>query len=147
MAQLENIEAIEKRLWKAADSLRSNSNYASDEYFLSVIGLIFLRHAYSRYSKVKAAINVKGINNYRRDRDAINVVYKSLQKDRDDADISDIIRQLDSMVDDAMNTKSDKIGKPGDPYDISAIDFDRLRAEFARSATKRTTVQKFDGRY
>ncbi len=25
MAQLENIEAIEKRLWKAADTLRSNS--------------------------------------------------------------------------------------------------------------------------
>jgi hypothetical protein len=27
--QLEHIEAIEKRLWSAADTLRSNSNYAS----------------------------------------------------------------------------------------------------------------------
>ncbi len=33
--QLENIEAIEKRLWAAADTLRANSNYASNEYFLT----------------------------------------------------------------------------------------------------------------
>ena len=53
MPQLEHIEAIEKRLWNAADKLRANSNYASNEYFLPVMGLIFLRHAYSRYLAVK----------------------------------------------------------------------------------------------
>ncbi len=53
MAQLANIEAIEKRLWQAADTLRANSNYASNEYFMPVMGLIFLRHAYSRFLKVK----------------------------------------------------------------------------------------------
>ena len=56
MAQLENINAIEKRLWSAADTLRSNSNYASNEYFMPVMGLIFLRHAYSRYLAVKDEI-------------------------------------------------------------------------------------------
>jgi len=56
LAQLEHIEAIEKRLWTAADTLRGNSNYASNEYFLPVMGLIFLRHAYSRYLMVKSAI-------------------------------------------------------------------------------------------
>ncbi len=59
MAQLENIEAIEKRLWKAADTLRSNSELASNEYFLPVMGLIFLRHAYSRYLAVKDDIVAK----------------------------------------------------------------------------------------
>jgi type I restriction enzyme M protein len=53
MAQLEHIEAIEKRLWGAADTLRANSNFASNEYFLPVMGLIFLRHAYSRFLAVK----------------------------------------------------------------------------------------------
>ncbi len=53
MVQLEHIEAIEKRLWNAADTLRANSNYASNEYFLPVMGLIFLRHAYSRFLAVK----------------------------------------------------------------------------------------------
>ena len=56
MPQLEHIEAIEKRLWTAADTLRANSNYASNEYFLPVMGLIFLRHAYSRYLGVKDEI-------------------------------------------------------------------------------------------
>ncbi|ENB4343113.1 N-6 DNA methylase [Vibrio parahaemolyticus] len=56
MAQLENIEAIEKRLWKSADNLRANSELASNEYFLPVMGLIFLRHAYSRYLAVKEDI-------------------------------------------------------------------------------------------
>ena len=51
-----HIEAIEKRLWNAADTLRANSNYASNEYFMPVMGLIFLRHAYSRYLAVKDGI-------------------------------------------------------------------------------------------
>ncbi len=56
MAQLENIEAIEKRLWSAADTLRANSNFASNQYFMPVMGLVFLRHAYSRYLAVKDKI-------------------------------------------------------------------------------------------
>ena len=56
MAQLEHIEAIEKRLRSAADTLRANSNYASNEYFMPVMGLVFLRHAYSRYLGVKDVI-------------------------------------------------------------------------------------------
>lgn len=56
MPQLENIEVIEKRLWKSADTLRANSELASNEYFLPVMGLIFLRHAYSRYLSVKDEI-------------------------------------------------------------------------------------------
>ena len=39
MAQLENIEAIEKRLWKSADTLRANGNFASNEAFLPIMGL------------------------------------------------------------------------------------------------------------
>lgn len=58
MAQLEHIEAIEKKLWSAADTLRSNSNYASNEYFMPVMGLIFLRHAYSRFLAVKETIKL-----------------------------------------------------------------------------------------
>ena len=53
MSQLEHIEAIEKRLWSAADTLRANSNFAANEFFMPVMGLIFLRHAYSRYLAVK----------------------------------------------------------------------------------------------
>jgi type I restriction enzyme M protein len=53
---MQDIETIEKRLWTSADNLRANSNYASNEYFLPVMGLIFLRHAFSRYFMVKGVI-------------------------------------------------------------------------------------------
>ena len=56
MPQLEHIDAIERRLWSAADTLRANSRYASNEYFLPVMGLVFLRHAYSRYLAVRDEI-------------------------------------------------------------------------------------------
>ena len=35
LTQHEHIEAIEKRLWGEADTLRANSNYAGKEYFLN----------------------------------------------------------------------------------------------------------------
>ena len=56
MSQLQSLEAIEKRLWSAADLLRANSGLASNEYFMPVMGLIFLRHAYSRYLVVRPQI-------------------------------------------------------------------------------------------
>ncbi len=56
MSQLEHLEAIERRLWSAADTLRANSEHASNEYFLPVMGLVFLRHAYSRYLATREEI-------------------------------------------------------------------------------------------
>ncbi len=55
---MQHIGEIEKRLWSSADNLRANSNFASNEYFLPVMGLIFLRHAHSRFLKVKEEIEV-----------------------------------------------------------------------------------------
>ena len=55
---MEHFGEIEKRLWSSADNLRANSNFASNEYFLPVMGLIFLRHAYSRFGTVKAEIEL-----------------------------------------------------------------------------------------
>lgn len=52
---IENVEALEKRLSTAADQLRANSDFASSQFIL-FMGLIFLRHAYSRYLKVKPEI-------------------------------------------------------------------------------------------
>jgi type I restriction enzyme, R subunit len=93
------------------------------------------------FKKFKACINVQGVNAHRADRNAINIVYKSLQQDREHADISDIIRQLHQVVDEAIETTPDRIGEDQKPYDISRIDFDKLKQEFERSPSKRTTVQ------
>ncbi|HLD14776.1 MAG TPA: type I restriction enzyme endonuclease domain-containing protein, partial [Burkholderiales bacterium] len=93
------------------------------------------------FKKFKACINVPGVNAHRGEYEAINIIYKSLQKDRDEADISDIIRQLHQVVDEAIAPKENWVGDDKGPYDISKIDFERLRKEFERSPAKRTTVQ------
>jgi type I restriction enzyme, R subunit len=93
------------------------------------------------FKKFKACINVTGISAHRADRDATNIVYKSLQQDREQADIADIIRQLHEVVDKAIGIKDSGPESTTGTYDISKIDFDRLRGEFERSPTKRTTVQ------
>ena len=53
---LTGIEKFEADLWKVADNLRANSNLASNEYFMPILGLIFLRHATNRYYEALAAI-------------------------------------------------------------------------------------------
>ena len=43
-------EALETRLWAAADQLRANSGLTSQQYSQPVLGLIFLRFAEVRFS-------------------------------------------------------------------------------------------------
>ena len=53
---LTGIAQFEADLWKVADGLRANSNLASNEYFMPILGLIFLRHATNRYYAALEAI-------------------------------------------------------------------------------------------
>jgi type I restriction enzyme R subunit len=93
------------------------------------------------FKKFRACITVQGVNDYRRDYDAVNIVYKSLQEDRDNADITAIIRELHYIVDETITTDNKPKVRDGGLFDISRIDFDRLRKEFERSPRKNTTVQ------
>ena len=94
------------------------------------------------FKKFKACINIPTVNKYRADRDAINVIYQSLQRDREQADISSVIRKLHELVDEAIEpvTKATDMDDH-DPYDTSRIDFDQLKREFRRNRAKRTAVQ------
>ena len=56
MSNTINIRKLEADLWEAADLLRSNSKLTSNEYCMPVLGLIFLRYAYSRFKLVEAEI-------------------------------------------------------------------------------------------
>ena len=93
------------------------------------------------FKKFRACINVQGVNGHRADRNAIDIVYKSLQRDRERADVSDIIRKLHEVVDEAIEVRPNAQAEKQAPYDISRIDFDRLKREFERSGGKRTTIQ------
>ena len=97
--------------------------------------------ARAAFAKFKACVTFAGVNQYRDDYAAIKIVYQSLQDDKDDADISGIMQELQKIVDEAIVPKAQGVAEESEPYDISRIDFERLRAEFARSKTKRTAVQ------
>ncbi|TXI26383.1 MAG: type I restriction endonuclease subunit R [Nitrosomonas oligotropha] len=92
------------------------------------------------FKKFKACLTIKAINNYRTACDAINIIYKSLQEDVEKADISDIMRELHAIIEESIEPVSG-VKEPTKLYDISKIDFERLRKEFERSPTKNTTVQ------
>lgn len=51
------IEQFDSDLWKIADDLRANSGLASNEYFMPIMGLLFLRQATNRYYEALAAIS------------------------------------------------------------------------------------------
>ena len=54
--QGKQLRKLEAELWRAADQLRANSKLTASEYSMPVLGLIFLRHAYNRFLKVKIEV-------------------------------------------------------------------------------------------
>lgn len=49
MTDYQELKLLEDDLWEAADQLRANSKLTASEYSMPVLGLIFLRHASTRF--------------------------------------------------------------------------------------------------
>ncbi len=110
--------------------------------------------------KYRACIALPQQPEYRLDEAAIAIVYKSLQEDVLDPDVAEIMARLQTVINASVapvNTDIYVIGENGGtlgeprggeagPYDISKIDFERLRKEFAKRATKRAEVQSLKER-
>ncbi|MGB3405073.1 MAG: type I restriction enzyme endonuclease domain-containing protein [Microcoleaceae cyanobacterium] len=92
------------------------------------------------FRKFTASTNVPGINNYRQAYDAIKLLDKGLEKDEQVKDIAQLLRELYSVMDDGIEVTNTNT-EDGELYDISQIDFERLKVEFQKSPTPRTTVQ------
>jgi type I restriction enzyme R subunit len=94
------------------------------------------------FRRFKSCLTIRGINAHRHDYDALNLIYGSLQSDRNRTDITDIILQLHQIVDQAIETRGEAAADVAQTtFDISRIDFEKLRREFARSKAQNTTVQ------
>ena len=52
-----DIARLETDLWEAADNLRANSKLTSSDYFMPVLGVIFLRHAANRFDSAQRQID------------------------------------------------------------------------------------------
>jgi type I restriction enzyme R subunit len=93
------------------------------------------------FKKFKACVNFRAVNAYRQRFAAIKVIYNSLEEDVKKADISDIMRDLHAIVDASIETQAGPADRDDRLYDISRIDFEKLKKEFERSPRKNTTVQ------
>lgn len=93
------------------------------------------------FSKFTACLTVAGVNQHRRAVNALEIVYQSLQQDREQADLSAIVQPLHAIVDQAIAVQGSQVAEERAPYDISQIDFERLRQEFRRSPAPHTAVQ------
>ena len=76
---------------------------------------------------------------------ALEMLYKKLlAMGRSQTDLGDIFRAICTEVGDAIEVKATQV--PGAPseriYDLSKIDFDRLKAEFEKSPAKQVQVQE-----
>lgn len=93
------------------------------------------------FKKLKACVNFRAVNAYRPRFAAIKVIYNSLDEDVKQADISDIMRALQGVVNESIEIQADPAADGDRLYDISKIDFEKLKREFERSPKKNTTVQ------
>ena len=93
------------------------------------------------FRKFKACLNISGIHDLRKVYGAINIIYKSLQEDREQADISKIIRELHEVIGESISVANAVSDEDRRLYDISAIDFEKLSQEFVHSSRKNTIVQ------
>ncbi len=62
-----DIEKLEADLWEAADNLRANSKLTSSDYFMPVLGVIFLRHATNRFeaATLPGCGRIRGVSDLR----------------------------------------------------------------------------------
>jgi type I restriction enzyme, R subunit len=74
--------------------------------------------------------------------DNLEAIYKKLTERRDTADVTELLRELHRIVNEAIRAQtSDKI-REEEPqiYDLSQIDLERLRDEFAKRVKRKATT-------
>ncbi|HEY5910002.1 MAG TPA: type I restriction endonuclease subunit R [Verrucomicrobiae bacterium] len=99
---------------------------------------IMAREVFSRF---KAILMEPSALRYAVRHDDIETIYKKLQERRDTADVTEVLKQLQEIVSAAIRAQ-----EPGDDqmdskvFDMSRIDFAKLRDEFAKKVKRKATA-------
>jgi type I restriction enzyme R subunit len=74
--------------------------------------------------------------------DNIEAIYKKLTERRDTADVTELLKELHRIVNEAIRTQTTVAYPPTESrfYDLSAIDLEKLRDEFARTVRRKATA-------
>ena len=93
------------------------------------------------FLRFKALVTEPTVHLYSERHDNIEAIYKKLSERRDDADISDLLKALHRIVNEAI--KADAPGADqaqGLTVDLSRIDLEKLRDEFAKKVKHKATA-------
>ena len=99
---------------------------------------IMAREVFSRF---KALVTEPSAWGYAERHDNIEAIYKMLTERRDTADVTALLKELHRIVNEAIRTHApgeDQAG--GLTFDLSKIDLDKLREEFARKVQRKATA-------
>ena len=79
-------------------------------------------------------------------KDAIEAIYKELQKKRKHADITDLSVAINAIVNEHLQINATLVAEPAPSrrFDISGINFDLLRQEFAKSREKNLILKDIE---
>jgi type I restriction enzyme R subunit len=95
------------------------------------------------FERFKALLMEPSVFAYAERHDNIEAIYKKLQERRDTADVTDVLKELHRIVNQAIQAQ-----EPGEDraesktYDLSKIDFDKLREEFAKKVSRKKSALK-----
>jgi len=95
------------------------------------------------FARMKTLILEPSIEPYYERHDNIEAIYKKLQERRDTADVTEVLKALHRMVNEAIRTHgAGEDRATGIQVDLSTIDFEKLRDEFAKKVRlKHATLQ------
>ena len=89
------------------------------------------------FRKYKALFPEPQAKSHTKDHNAIEAIYKQLNKKAKSADITEVMKKLQSLVSDSISVKQSH-NVDGVYIDLSNLDFDKLKAAFAKSDQKNT---------
>ena len=99
---------------------------------------IMAREVFRKYHALYPEEQVKP---YVRQFNAIEAIYGQLNQQTKSADVISIIRDLQQVVNESIVLETDKVNDPEGVYvDLIKLDFDKLRAAFAKTQKKNTVV-------
>ncbi|MFY8004688.1 MAG: type I restriction enzyme endonuclease domain-containing protein, partial [Chitinophagaceae bacterium] len=94
------------------------------------------------FKKYKALQPDKVLNRYAPKKNAIDVIYAAIEENIESADVADIMRKIQQVVDKSIENM---VAEPGEGeekiIDLSGLDFDLLEQYFLKTKNKNTAVQ------
>ena len=131
LSDLKNAKPMEKigKLKEAADCVCLNENTRTSFDIMA-------RNVFRKY---KALYPEEQIKPYIKDFNAIEAIYNLLNQNVKTADVTEIMMELQSVVSDSVLIKENEVAnKEGVYVDLSSLDFEKLKAAFAKAPRKNT---------